>query len=806
MRHLITYRIAVVGLVVICSLSFCSVGVIAQKSEFEHVLFRAIRCGDSALLKDILRRGTPPDVLDNDGTTALMHAALHGSAEMVALLLKHGADPRAVNGQGVTALLWGAADVDKVRLLIGRGANANASSKLGNTPVMVAAGSPVGALAVQELLAHGADIMPKNKNGRTALGFAVSGGDVATVRLLISAARDLEKLEELIGDAGPTVAGAANSGFHEIVKLLIQHGADVNRSTGFRANGLNAALMAGSMDIAKTLITHGADLGGRSQPGDTPTAVLAAYTELDDSSAVELLKARGVDFTAANEDKQTALTWARMRGHRRLMDSLVEAGAPEGKMPPRPEIPARSIQHHGVSQSQLIIQAVQKSIDLLQLSSDTFLDIRRNCVSCHHQNLPGVAIAWARDRGFHVRQSSINRMVQRQAKSWEPRVDRAYQLDAPYPVPPRFLGWGMWSFAELGYRPNELTRAVSWYLAATQQPDGSWVPGMLRPPLGGNEMLATTLAMRALQFYPLPGREEETQGRIDRTRRWLQDAEPRSHQDEVSRMLGLAWAGVAPEELADEVQRLLREQRDDGGWAQLPGLQSDAWATGQTLVALSTAGGMRTDDPAYRRGIEMLLKTQFDDGSWFVQARTWPFQSYFESKFPHGRDQWVSAPATAWAVMALVLAVDPSEVERLNVARATEAPTEQEPQESPEKPAQLVPAATRTVEFSKDIQPLFKRSCLGCHGEKEPKSNLSITARAALLRGGDSELPAILPGASHESPLVRFAAGVEPEMEMPPLDSRDEYPPLSQKEIALLRAWIDQGAKWSTVVTDSTEQ
>ena len=167
MRHLISYRIAVIGLVVFCSLSFCSVGVIAQKREFEHVLFRAIRCGDSALLKDILRRGTPPNVLDNDGTTALMHAALHGSTEMVALLLKHGADPRAVNEQGVTALLWGAADVDKVRLLIGRGANANASSKLGNTPVMVAAGSPVGALAVQELLTHGADIMPKNKNGRT---------------------------------------------------------------------------------------------------------------------------------------------------------------------------------------------------------------------------------------------------------------------------------------------------------------------------------------------------------------------------------------------------------------------------------------------------------------------------------------------------------------------------------------------------------------------------------------------------------------------------------------------------------------
>ena len=113
--------------------------------------------------------------------------------------------------------------------------------------------------------------------------------------------------------------------------------------------------------------------------------------------------------------------------------------------------------------------AVQKSVDLLQLSSDTFLDIRSNCVSCHHQNLPGVAIAWARDRGFHVRQESINRMIQRQIQSWEPRVDRAYQLDSPYPGPPRFLGWGMWSFAELGYRPDELTRAVSWYLAAIPQ-------------------------------------------------------------------------------------------------------------------------------------------------------------------------------------------------------------------------------------------------------------------------------------------------------------------------------------------------
>ena len=91
--------------------------------------------------------------------------------------------------------------------------------------------------------------------------------------------------------------------------------------------------------------------------------------------------------------------------------------------------------------------------------------------------------------------------------------------DSPYPVPPTFLGYGMRMFAELGYRPDELTRAVSWYLAATQQPDGHWVAGMLRPPLGGDSFQATALAMRSLaDFFPLPGREQELAERIGRAR------------------------------------------------------------------------------------------------------------------------------------------------------------------------------------------------------------------------------------------------------------------------------------------------
>jgi hypothetical protein len=362
----------------------------------------------------------------------------------------------------------------------------------------------------------------------------------------------------------------------------------------------------------------------------------------------------------------------------------------------------------------------------------------------------------------------------------------------------------MWGFAELGYRPDELTRAISWYLAATQQPDGRWVPGMLRPPLGGDEILATTLAMRSLQFYPLSGRERETAERIDRARRWLERAAPRTHQEQVYRMLGLAWAGVEPSGLADEVLALLETQRDDGGWAQLPELESDAWATGQTLVALNVAGGLPTTHPAYRRGIEMLVKTQFDDGSWFVQSRSWPFQPYFESGFPHGRDQWISAPATAWAVMALALAIHPDDVAREINSSDAEAMPEQASTKGTRW--QLVPPATRTIDFAVDIQPLFARSCLGCHGPKDAKANFSLTSRGSLVRGGDSELPAVVPGASQDSRLVRFAAGVVEEMEMPPLEYRGKYPPLSDEEVSVLRAWIDQGAEWPTGVAGLTDE
>jgi squalene cyclase len=65
---------------------------------------------------------------------------------------------------------------------------------------------------------------------------------------------------------------------------------------------------------------------------------------------------------------------------------------------------------------------------------------------------------------------------------------------------------------------------------------------------------------------------------------------------------------------------------------------------------------VRPNDPAYRRGVQFLLNTQLADGSWFVRSRSHPTQIYFESGFPHGPSQYISAAATNWAALALVRA------------------------------------------------------------------------------------------------------------------------------------------------------
>jgi hypothetical protein len=100
-------------------------------------------------------------------------------------------------------------------------------------------------------------------------------------------------------------------------------------------------------------------------------------------------------------------------------------------------------------------------------------------------------------------------------------------------------------------------------------------------------------------------------------------------------------------------RELIEGQRDDGGWSQNPYLGSDAFATSVALRALYDSGRVKASDPVYRKGVAYLLRNQFPDGSWYVRSRAPKLQPYFQSAFPYDHDQWISAAATAWSVMAL---------------------------------------------------------------------------------------------------------------------------------------------------------
>jgi hypothetical protein len=202
---------------------------------------------------------------------------------------------------------------------------------------------------------------------------------------------------------------------------------------------------------------------------------------------------------------------------------------------------------------------------------------------------------------------------------------------------------------------SRITDALVHYLVLRQRTEGHWQQENYRPPDEASNFQFTALAIRGLLTYAAKGRSREIAGRIDQARRWLQNAAPTDTVDRAFQLLGLGWSKAEPESVTKAVTNLAGEQREDGGWAQLPTLESDAFATGLALFALHEGGGVAVDHPAYKRGVQFLLRTQLADGSWFVASRSFPIVKHSTSGFPHDRSQFISASATCWATMALTL-------------------------------------------------------------------------------------------------------------------------------------------------------
>jgi N-acyl-D-amino-acid deacylase len=412
-------------------------------------------------------------------------------------------------------------------------------------------------------------------------------------------------------------------------KRLLEQGADPNQGTFQSLSPLILAILRQDLPLVRLMAAKGADLDARDRSGST-ALMWAAFNETGDSAILEELLRHGADPHATNKRGETALVWALRRGDTPAVAALRKAGA---------------------SDTAIVKASVEKAIALLQRSGTQFARVS-GCYSCHHQSLPMMAVALARTRGIQVDEAVTHAQAERTMAVLKSVHQQALDNRDRIPDAPIAVSYGLLGLAAQGYAPDAVTDALTRVIAAWQSDNGAFSPlPPVRPPLEASTFTATALSVRALQVY---GSHQDE--RVARARDWLSTATPRTNEDRAMRLLGLAWAKAPADAIRTSANALLAGQQPDGGWAQLPSLETDAYATGQALVALQAAGHP-TSSAAYQRGVAFLLRTQFADGSWLVRSRTFPLQPMRDSGFPHGRDQWISAAGTSWATMALSLAL-----------------------------------------------------------------------------------------------------------------------------------------------------
>jgi ankyrin repeat protein len=594
-------------------------------SNLDSAMVESLHRGDSAAVVSLINRGANANARSDEGVPALTLAVLHADRRAVSKLIEHGADVNAYSRLGRTALI-GAASIpgnsDMVRMLLAAGADPNLAATTepgpvafvsggGETPLIESAKDLTGRSA-KMLLDAGANPNAQDKMGNTALHLAALNGNL------------------------------------EVVRLLLAHHAAVNAANKMGSTPIINAAIRSDGRVVRMLIDTGADVNAADGTGST-ALMWAAYKESGDPAIVDMLLRAGANPRAKNKlfDGEMAITWALRNGETPIVARLRKAGL-EGAT-----VPGEASMHEPVAAG----VAISRAVDALQKSSPEFV---RNapCVSCHHQTLAGMASKMAHDRGIAVNEELMAKDVKRVMGFIRPMRPVMIENSDIVPDVPVTGPYFMMYFADFKLPNEPVLESMARNIALHQQTDGHWTGWAPRPPLEYGDIQATALSVRALQLYGAEYCKVEYEERIARASEWLRKAKASSDHERNYQLLGLYWSGAPSSAVESVAAEILASQRQDGGWAQLTTLNSDAYATGQTLYALHEACILEPSDEAYRRGVRFLLTTQFEDGSWLVKTRSFPFQPLKDTKFPHGRDQWISATGTSWAAMALALTVE----------------------------------------------------------------------------------------------------------------------------------------------------
>ncbi|XP_017781821.1 PREDICTED: ankyrin repeat domain-containing protein 17-like isoform X2 [Nicrophorus vespilloides] len=275
--------------------------------------------------------------------TPLMEAASAGHLDIVKLLVAHGADVNAQSTSGNTPLMYGCAGghQDVVRFLLGNGASVEDHNENGHTPLMEAASAGHVGLAMI-LLENGAGINThSNEFKESALTLACYKGHLEMVKFLLEAGADQEHKTDEMHTA---LMEASMDGHVEVARLLLDSGAQVNMPTDSFESPLTLAACGGHVDLAMLLIERGANIEEVNDEGYTPlmeaareghedmVALLLSQGNLQTNTDYNTLQQNiiilGANINAqTDETQETALTLACCGGFTEVADFLIKAGA-----------------------------------------------------------------------------------------------------------------------------------------------------------------------------------------------------------------------------------------------------------------------------------------------------------------------------------------------------------------------------------------------------------------------------------------------------------------------------------------------